>query len=145
MTSKYITVNNLKVSEELFSFINDDLLKDSGISTEIFWQGFDKAVHELAPRNRKLIKKRENLQKKIDEWHIKNKGNDIKIEEYKNFLKEIGYLKDEGSDFKIQTKNVDDDSNVTNAPLIKMEDVVNNTIERLDVLLNIFLCSCLCF
>ena len=36
-----------------------------------------------------------------------------------------------------ETKNVDDDSNVTNAPLIKMEDVVNNTIERLDVLLNI--------
>ena len=36
-----------------------------------------------------------------------------------------------------ETKNVDDVSNVTNAPLIKMEDVVNNTIERLDVLLDI--------
>ena len=36
-----------------------------------------------------------------------------------------------------ETKNVDDDSNVTNAPLIKMEDVVNNTIERLDILLDI--------
>ena len=36
-----------------------------------------------------------------------------------------------------ETKNVDKDSNVTNAPLIKMEDVVSNTIERLDILLDI--------
>ncbi|MDA9694793.1 malate synthase G, partial [Candidatus Pelagibacter sp.] len=42
-------------------------------------------------------------------WHIKNKGNEINIEEYKKFLKEIGYLKDEGPDFKIETKNVDDE------------------------------------
>ena len=49
------------------------------------------------------------MQKKIDEWHIKNKGNEINIEEYKKFLKEIGYLKDEGPDFKIETKNVDEE------------------------------------
>ncbi len=109
MTSKYLSVNNLKVSEELFSFVNDDLLNDSGISSEKFWSGFDKAIHELAPRNKELILIRENLQKKIDEWHIKNKGSEIKIDEYKEFLKKIGYLKNEGSDFKISTKNVDDE------------------------------------
>ena len=109
MSSKYLSVNNLKVSEELFSFINDDLLKDSGITPEKFWSGFDKAVHELAPRNKELILIREKLQKKIDEWHIKNKGSEIKIDEYKDFLKKIGYLKNEGSDFKIQTKNVDEE------------------------------------
>ncbi|RZO63286.1 MAG: malate synthase G, partial [Candidatus Pelagibacterales bacterium] len=49
----------------------------------------------------------EDLQKKIDEWHIKNKGNKINIEEYKKFLKEIGYLKEIGSDFKIETTNID--------------------------------------
>ena len=63
----------------------------------------------LAPQNKKLIQLREDLQKKIDEWHIKNKGNEINIEEYKKFLKEIGYLKDEGPDFKIETKNVDEE------------------------------------
>ena len=31
------------------------------------------------------------------------------IEEYKKFLKEIGYLKDEGPDFEIETTNVDDE------------------------------------
>ena len=35
-----------------------------------------------------------------------------------------------------ETKSVDDESNVTNEPMIKMEDVFDNTIERLDILSN---------
>ena len=109
MNKKYQNVNNLKVSDELLSFVNDELLKETSISPEKFWQGFDNIVHELSPLNKKLIEKREILQKKIDDWHIKNRGAEIKIEEYKKFLKEIDYLKDEGSDFKIETSNVDDE------------------------------------
>ena len=109
MNKKYQNVNNLKVSDELLSFVNDELLKETSISPEKFWQGFDNIVHELSPLNKKLIEKREILQKKIDDWHIKNRGAEIKIEEYKKFLKEIDYLKDEGSDFKIETNNVDDE------------------------------------
>ena len=109
MTSNYQSVNNLKVSEELLSFVNNELLKNTNISSEKFWLGFDKAVHELAPTNEKLIEVRKILQKNIDDWHIQNKGEEIKIEEYKKFLKKIGYLKDEGPDFKIETSNVDDE------------------------------------
>ena len=109
MNNKYQNVNNLKVHDELLSFVNDELLKEASISPEKFWQGFDNMVHELSPQNKKLIEKREILQKKIDDWHIKNRGAEIKIEEYKKFLKEIDYLKDEGSDFKIETSNVDDE------------------------------------
>ena len=109
MKEKYISINNLKVSEILFNFINDELLKDTKIAKEDFWKGFDKAVHELAPINKDLLKKRDIIQRQIDEWHIKNKGNQINLEEYKNFLHEIGYLKKVGVDFKIETKNVDDE------------------------------------
>ena len=109
MKFKYEVVKNLKVSSKLFKFVNENLLKDTNISSEKFWTGFDKAVHELSPKNKELIQIREDLQKKIDDWHIKNKGNRVEIKEYKNFLKKIGYLKDEGSDFKIETKNVDDE------------------------------------
>ena len=109
MSKNYHNVNNLKISEELLSFVNKELLKDLDISSEKFWEGFDNAVHDLAPRNKKLIQIRENLQKKIDDWHINNKGNEIEIEQYKKFLKEIGYLKEEGPDFKIETSNVDDE------------------------------------
>ncbi len=109
MSKNYQNVKNLKISDELLSFVNKELLKDLDISSEKFWEGFDNAVHDLAPKNKELIQIRENLQKKIDDWHIKNKGNKIEIEQYKKFLSEIGYLKEEGSDFKIETKNVDDE------------------------------------
>ena len=107
MSTKYSSINNLKVSEKLLTFVNNELLKDLNISPDEFWIGFDNAIHELAPKNKELIKTRENLQKKINEWHIKNKGKEINIEEYKKFLKDIGYLKDEGQDFQIETINVD--------------------------------------
>ena len=109
MKTKYENVNNLKVSNDLLTFVNKELLNDTNISPEKFWSGFDKTVHELAPKNQELLKVREDLQKKIDDWHLKNKGNKINSNEYKNFLKEIGYLKNEGPDFKIETNNVDDE------------------------------------
>ena len=109
MTSKYHSVNNLKVSEELLLFVNNELFNGTDISPEKFWKDFDKAVHELAPKNKELIDFRETLQKKIDKWHIDNKGKNIQINEYKNFLKEIGYLKDEGPDFKIETSDIDEE------------------------------------
>ena len=109
MPTNYKSVNNLKVSEDLISFVDNELLKDTSISPEKFWLGFSEAAHNLAPKNKELLKIRENLQKKIDDWHIKNKGKEIKIEEYKKFLTEIGYLKNEGPDFKIETDKVDDE------------------------------------
>ncbi len=119
MTTKYINIHNLKVSDKLLNFVNNELLKDLDISIEKFWLDFDKAVHELTPINKELIKKREDLQKKIDSWHLKNKDNQINIEEYKKFLKEIDYLKDEGPDFKIETNNVDDEiTNIAGPQLV---------------------------
>jgi malate synthase len=109
MTKDYQEVNNLKVSKDLLTFINEELLKDTNISPEKFWRGFDDAIHELSPKNKELISKRQDLQRKIDSWHIENKGKEIELEKYKKFLKEIGYLKDEGQDFKIETNNVDDE------------------------------------
>ena len=109
MKTKYENVKNLKVAKELLSFVNNELLKDTNITSEKFWSGFDIVVHELEPKNKELLGIRENIQKKIDDWHIKNKGNEINIDEYKKFLKEIGYLKDEGPDFQIETNNVDDE------------------------------------
>ena len=109
MPDKYINIHTLKVSESLLNFVNEELLTDTGVSTDQFWLGFEKTVNELEPKNRELINIRETLQKKINDWHIKNKGNEIKLDEYKKFLYEIGYLKEEGTDFSIETENVDDE------------------------------------
>ena len=64
MKIKYENVNNLKVSNDLLTFVNKELLNDTDISSEKFWSGFDKTVHELAPKNKELLKVREDLQKK---------------------------------------------------------------------------------
>ena len=109
MSDDYQNVNNLKISTKLLNFVDNELLKGLSISPEKFWQGFDKTVHELSPKNKEFIKIREDLQKKIDDWHIKNRESDINIEEYKKFLIKIGYLKEEGPDFKIDTNNVDEE------------------------------------
>ena len=89
MPDKYINIHTLKVSESLSNFVNEELLTDTGISTDQFWLGFEKTVNELEPKNRELINIRETLQKKIDEWHIKNKGNEIKLDEYKKFFTKL--------------------------------------------------------
>ena len=109
MAINYQNINNLKVSEKLLNFVNNDLLKDTDISPLKFWSSFDKAAHELSVKNRELIQIRKKLQKKIDTWHIDNRGKEFKIKDYKKFLKDIGYLKDEGPDFNIETNNVDEE------------------------------------
>ena len=65
MSTNYISVNNLKISENLLSFVNDELLKETNISPEVFWLKFDGIIHELAPINKKLIEKRNDLQRKV--------------------------------------------------------------------------------
>ena len=107
MKEKYLKIKNLSVSENLAKFINKELLPGTKISKEKFWKGFDKCVHELAPKNRKLLQKRERLQKAIDALHIDKKDNQLNLKKYIEFLKKIGYLKKPGPNFKIKTKNVD--------------------------------------
>ena len=115
----YISQGRLSVAGTLFRFINDELLPGTNISPKTFWNGLDKYSHELAPKNRKLLEFRENLQKKIDVWHKNKKGEKINIKEYSNFLKKIGYIKKEGKNFQIKTKNVDREiSNIPGPQLV---------------------------
>ena len=60
MKEQYTKIHHLSVSNKLLNFVNEELLKNTSISSEKFWEGFDRAVHELAPKNQKpiVIKKR---------------------------------------------------------------------------------------
>ena len=99
--------NGLKISTKLLNFINNEVLPGTTIEPERFWSNFEKTVHELAPINKNLIQKREDIQKKIDEWHKQNKGKELDKKVYTEFLKSISYIVDEGEDFVIETDNVD--------------------------------------
>ena len=103
-TTRY---GNLQVSQELDNFLRNEVVPGIDVDPKEFWQSFEKILDEFGPRNRELLKKRTEIQKKIDEWHIERKGSDHNQQEYISFLKEIGYLMNEGEDFKITTDNVD--------------------------------------
>ena len=107
MREQFIKIHNLSVAKDLAEFVKNELLLDTNLHTDEFWKGFDRVVHELAPRNKKLLEIRETLQQEIDLWHKKNRGQKFEYNDYKSFLEDIGYLKKEGEDFKITTKNLD--------------------------------------
>ncbi len=104
---KFIKIYDLSVSKVILDFINKELLPGTSITKNRFWKGFNDAVHYLSPKNKKLIETREKIQKSIDTFHLDRKGKKFNFNEYKVFLKKIGYLKKSGKNFKIQTKNVD--------------------------------------
>ena len=56
--------NGLKINTKLLNFVNNEIIPGTNIKSEEFWTSFGKIVHELAPINNKLIKKREDIQKK---------------------------------------------------------------------------------
>ena len=97
----------LSIDSKLLEFIESEAIPGTGVDPNIFWQGFSKIVEELGPKNSNLLKKREELQSKIDEWHLSRKGQMHNAEAYKSFLIDIGYLFSEMEDFKIDTVNVD--------------------------------------
>ena len=106
---KFINKNELKINKILFDFINEEVLPGTDVNSEEFWNKFAKVVHELSPINKKLIKKREEVQKQIDEWHLANSKEKFDKNKYTQFLKSISYIVKEGDEFKINTSNVDDE------------------------------------
>tara|TARA_B100000575_G_scaffold294244_1_gene308930 strand:- start:1436 stop:3586 length:2151 start_codon:yes stop_codon:yes gene_type:complete len=109
MSSSFVKINSLSVSTDLATFVEKELLPGLDIEKKEFWDGFEKCINELAPKNKKLLETRETFQSEIDLWLKKNRSDQIDYKKYKNFLKEIGYLKEEGKDFVIETKNLDEE------------------------------------
>ena len=105
--SDLIELHNLKFSNGLADFVENELLPGLDISSDDFWSSLSKIFYEFKDENKNFLKIREEIQTKIDDWHIKNPN--FNFEEYKDFLRSINYLVDEGSDFSITTDNVDDE------------------------------------
>jgi malate synthase len=97
----------LQVAKELYDFVNEKAIPGTGVDQEAFWSSFSAIANELAPRNRELLAKRDDLQAKIDAYHTERKGQSLDFAEYKAFLQEIGYLVEQGPDFEASTANVE--------------------------------------
>ena len=107
MADQYIKKGSLSVSTDLESFLRSEVLPGLDLSEEHFWTSLEKIINEFSPKNKTLLGIRESMQGQIDAWHLANPGQEKNLDAYKNFLKEIGYLLEEGGDFKITTENVD--------------------------------------
>ena len=98
---------NLQVAKQLEKLLAEEILPGLNISEEEFWDSFNHIVEEFVPRNKSLVEDRENLQKQIDQWHLDRKDQKHNHEEYKTFLKQIGYWVEGTDDFQITTTEVD--------------------------------------
>ena len=105
--STYVERAELRVADTLAQFIETHALPGTGVATADFWAGFSALVHDLGPKNRALLAIREDIQAKIDAWHVANRSSGFDANAYAAFLREIGYLVPEGLDFEIDTANVD--------------------------------------
>ncbi|WP_417708484.1 malate synthase G [Roseibium aggregatum] len=101
-----VDAHGLQVARVLYDFVNEKALPETGVDQEHFWKSLSSLIHDLAPKNRALLAKRDSLQEKIDIWHKANPGTPD-MEGYKTFLTEIGYLVPEGPDFSVGTANID--------------------------------------
>ena len=116
MLKKYINTENLSISEDLYHFVNDEVIPGTDVSKDKFWKGFSQVSHELSPKNIELLRVRKKLQIDIDRWHLENFEKEFNLSDYKSYLEKIGYLKKEGPDFKINTDNVDSEISTIAGP-----------------------------
>ena len=104
--SQRVQIGTLQVDSVLANLVNNDVLPGTGVDSSTFWSSLEAIFTELAPKNKALLAKRDDLQAKIDAWHTANPG-EIDQAAYKAFLQEIGYLLPEPADFNVSTQNVD--------------------------------------
>src|SRR3990167_5111784 len=104
-----VQVGGLQVAKVLFDFVNNEAIPGTGIAADKFWTGVEAVINELAPKNRALLAKRDQIQAQIDAWHQARSGQAHDAAAYKAFLQEIGYLLPQPADFQVSTANVDEE------------------------------------
>ena len=106
--SNRVSIGNLLIAQELHDLVADEIAPGTGVDPQHFWKAFEAIVTDLAPKNRALLDRGDELQAKLDAWHREHRD-DFDFASYKDFLVDIGYLLPEGDDFEIATTGVDEE------------------------------------
>ena len=114
--SNRLNRSNLQVSEALVKFIENEALPNTGVNSEVFWSELEAILDKFVPQNKALLQKRTSFKNKIDDFYKTNKGKKIIHDDYIKFLKDINYIVPVGSDFQINTKNVDPELSLNAGP-----------------------------
>jgi malate synthase len=105
--SDYELICGVEVDRRLRAFVEEEALPGTGIEPASFWFGFSALLRELTPENKRLLRRREDLQARIDEHNHGLGGRPPDPAAEEEFLREIGYLVDPPAPFAIGTANVD--------------------------------------
>ncbi|MCK4710776.1 MAG: malate synthase G, partial [Gammaproteobacteria bacterium] len=105
-----------QINQLFYNFINAEVLPQVSINQNVFWNNLELLFAELIPINQQLLQTRNRLQSQLNNWHQQHQGDDFDFQSYQKFLKEIGYLLEEGDDFEIETSNVDDEITTVAGP-----------------------------
>ena len=114
--SKYVTVGDLKVSRCLYDLVANEIAPGTGIEADSFWNSLSALVEEFGLLNKQLLEQRNRLQAQIDSWYQSESGRVASLDEYREFLTDIGYLYDEGPEFKVEVEDVDREISDVSAP-----------------------------
>ena len=104
--SERVEVSGLSVDRELYDLIENEVTPGTGVDAADFWRALAGIVRDLGPENRRLLELRDRFQAQLDDWHKSHFGN-FDADEYKKFIREIGYLVPEGEEFEVSTGKVD--------------------------------------
>ncbi|HXW70595.1 MAG TPA: malate synthase G [Methylocella sp.] len=102
----YDWIGGLSVASVLRQFVLREVLPGLKIKEEPFWRGVAALVEEFAPRIKEQLRFRDELQGKIDEYHIATGTMPFNPAGYAKFLREIGYIVPQPPNFTVRTENV---------------------------------------
>ena len=69
-----VQVSGLQVARSIYDLVKQDIIPGTGVDADGFWQSFSAIVADFAPKNRQLLKKRDELQAQIDNFHRERFG-----------------------------------------------------------------------
>ncbi len=109
----------MQIADVLFNFVRDEALPGSKWTTEEAFRSLGRLVEEFEPRNRELLARRDEAQRKIDDyfiakraggWRPTHESAEEDARRLEGFLVELGYLEEAPGpvpDFAITTPRLD--------------------------------------
>ena len=111
-----VTRSGLAVAEVLADFVETEALPGTGVDADGLLGGLRR--HRAATSRRATARcwtSATGCRRSIDDWHRAN-GAPSDMAAYRGFLREIGYLVDEGPDFAVETAGVDPEIGAISGP-----------------------------
>ncbi|MCY4135046.1 MAG: malate synthase G [bacterium] len=100
----YETLGRLEVASPLADFVSHRLAPGTNVGVGDFWSSLEQIVERFTPRVRASLDERDDLQARIDSWHL-DRGSEP--EGAADFLRSIGYLVEDPGPVPVTTAGVD--------------------------------------